>query len=279
MRNLTFIGDIHSAAADLTALLADPVIAASQIVFLGDYIDGLSERKFTNHIEHCSVEPLRTLAIIRNRVMNHHDVALLGNHDDFWVQTAMKNDHDFRMWAANGGQATWPELGIEQSDLISVARALNQPPLQEYTDFLSQLPLTWQNETIFAVHAGLHWHDNLKQQSRDDLIWIRDDYYFADGQRPSTWHTNDLGKVLVTGHTPVQTLVGCGYGYLEMKASIHDVPRYLIDSGSRSGAYDGGIFALTLTPTGTEVQLKRAIKEKLYDGNQFITEAEVADQY
>lgn len=247
MSNLTFIGDIHGAADNLTVLLSDPIIADSQIIFLGDYIDGLNERKFSDHVEYSAVDPIQTLAIIRERVLEHHDIALLGNHEDFWIQTARRNDFIARTWQANGGLATWPKLGITKKDLVTIAQALNQPPLQQYTDFLSQLPIIWQNESILAVHVGICWENDLAKQHRDDLLWIRNDYFFADGRWRGTWHENELGRIIVTGHTPVQTIVGPGYGYLEMKARVHDTPRYLIDSGSRSGAYDGGIFALSGT--------------------------------
>lgn len=276
MRNLTFIGDIHAAADDLQALLADPVIAASQLIFLGDYIDGISERDFTDHVEYSPIEPLKTLALVQERVDKYHDVALLGNHDDFWLQTAQKNNFIYRTWEANGGLATWRKLGLQKTDLASIVTALNQPPLLQYTRFLQQLPLTWTNSSLFAVHAGIHWGGDLQQQRRDDLLWIRDDYFLANPDQPRVWHRNKFGKIIISGHTPVQTLIGHGFGYLKMQANAHDIPRYLIDAGSRSGAYDGGIFGLTLTPSGHEVQKKWVIKEKLYDGDQFITEAMVS---
>ncbi|MFD1411791.1 metallophosphoesterase [Lapidilactobacillus gannanensis] len=165
MSNLTFIGDIHGAADDLTVLLSDPIIADSQIIFLGDYIDGLNERKFSDHVEYSAVDPIQTLAIIRERVLEHHDIALLGNHEDFWIQTARRNDFIARTWQANGGLATWPKLGITKKDLATIAHALNQPPLQQYTDFLSQLPIIWQMSQFWlymSVFAGkMIWLNNI----------------------------------------------------------------------------------------------------------------------
>lgn len=275
MTQLTFIGDIHSAADDLRALLQDPVVAASRLIFLGDYIDGNPQRQFRDHVERAPLDPLGVLRLVRERVDQHGDVALLGNHDAFWTETARWDTLQYQTWKLNGGSQTWRRLGIHATSLPAVAAALSDAPLKDLTDWLAARPLSWQNAAILAVHAGIDWDRPLAQQRDDDLMWIRDDYYFASQQPDSGWHANDLGKVIVTGHTPVQVLAP-GRGYLKLQATPQDVPRYLIDAGSRSGAFDGGVGSLTLTAAGTVVQAKRAIKGRLYDGDQLVTEAMVA---
>ncbi|RXI80028.1 metallophosphoesterase family protein [Levilactobacillus suantsaii] len=276
MKTYTFVGDIHSAADDLRVLLADPVIQASQVIFMGDYIDGLATRRFDDHVETMSLDPLGVLAILRDRVTHHGDVALLGNHDDFWAQTAQGSDWAYQTWRLNGGAQTWRRLGIHATTLVGVAHALSTAPLVDMTAFLQQLPLTWQTPKILAVHAGIDWHRPLADQRRDDLLWIRGAYYFQDdAHRELGWHPNDLGKVIVTGHTPVQ-LLDHHQGYLKMQADDQDVPRYLIDAGSRSGAYDGGIFGLTLAETGQVIQKRRVIKQHLYAGDAPVTATMIA---
>lgn len=52
-----------------------------------------------------------------------------------------------------------------------------------------------------------------------------------------------------------------------MQADPQDTPRYLIDAGSRSGAANGGIFALTLSETGDVLAKNWVIKQQLLDGN------------
>ncbi|MFD1319316.1 metallophosphoesterase [Loigolactobacillus zhaoyuanensis] len=242
--NYTFIGDIHSAADDLAVLLAEPTLQASQVIFLGDYLDGMPVGELA---------PLKVLDLIMAQVKNHAAVALLGNHDDFWAQTALGNELAFDTWKRNGGRATWKLLGLQGETLPAISQQLNQPPLLAYTKFLQQLPVTWENEHILAVHAGIYWGTAVKQQVKDDLIWIRDSYFFDDPANPTNWHRNDLGKVIVTGHTPVQTLTTTKQGYVKMQADPADTPRYNIDSGSRSGAANGGIFALTLATDGQVV--------------------------
>ncbi|KRM10568.1 metallophosphoesterase [Paucilactobacillus suebicus] len=250
--NYTFIGDVHSAADDLVAVLDDDTIQSSKIVFLGDYIDGVSERYVDGNTIPMLLEPLRVLDIIMDRVNQCGDVALLGNHDNFWVQTANFDEIEYQTWKLNGGVLTWRNLGIHSTNLAGVANALNDQQLGIYTKFLAQLPIVWEANQLFAVHAGVRWGKGLGQQAKNDLLWIRNDYFFDGEASSDNWHHNDLGKVIVSGHTPVQFLNGIGF--IKMQADKNDVPRYLIDAGSRSGAENGGIFALTLDEVGNVVQ-------------------------
>lgn len=263
MSNYTFIGDIHSAADDLSVLLHAESLQNSRLVFLGDYLDGKSTRIGTSQTD--SIEPLAVLDLVMERVHKHNDIALLGNHDDFWIQTAYGDDLSYQTWRLNGGTKTWRKLGIHSSNPIVVADALRQEPLVQYTNFLSQLPLTWSNDFMLAVHAGVNWAYPLNQQIRDDLLWIRDDYYYSHDR---FWHPNETNKVIITGHTPVQTIEDNGYGYIKMQADGQDRPRYLIDAGSRSGARNGGIFALTLSETGEMVAKNWVVNQHLFDGDK-----------
>lgn len=258
----TFIGDIHSAADDLKVLLQAKSIQNSRLVFLGDYIDGRASRNGSNHPD--TLEPLAVLDIIMTRVNEYGDIALLGNHDDFWLQTAYGDDLSYQTWRLNGGARTWRQLGIHSSNLTVVADALNHEPLSRYTKFFTQLPLTWENQAMMAMHAGIDWIYPLDQQVRDDLLWIRDDYYFDQAKQ---WHRNLTKKVMITGHTPVQTIQDDGYGLIKMQADEQDVPRYLIDAGSRSGAQNGGIFALTLSENGDVIAKNWVVSGQLLDGN------------
>ena len=260
--NYTFIGDIHSAADDLEVLLQASDLQNSRLIFLGDYIDGLSTRDGTQCND--TLEPLKVLDIIMNRVNDHDDVAILGNHDDFWLQTAYDDNLSYQTWRLNGGESTWRHLGIYSNSPISVIDALNKEPLNRYTKFLAQLPIRWSTEHLLAVHAGINWDYLLEQQVRDDMLWIRDEYYFEANKK---YHQNMTDLIIITGHTPVQSIKNDGYGFIEMQANLTDRPRYLIDAGSRSGAKNGGIFALTLSDTGEVITKNWVINRQLLDGN------------
>ncbi|MFC6182018.1 metallophosphoesterase [Lactiplantibacillus daowaiensis] len=260
--NYTFIGDSHSAADDLAVLLQASALQTSRLIFLGDYIDGQATRIGTTH--HDSLMPLKVLDMVMARVNDHGDVALLGNHDDFWLQTAAGDSLSYQTWQLNGGTETWRQLGIPAENLPVVANALNQPPLARYTQFLAQLPLRWSKGQLLAVHAGINWDLPLNHQVRDDLMWLRDEYYF---NQDKSVHLNTTNQVIVTGHTPVQTIKDDGYGFIKLQANAADTPRYLIDAGSRSGASNGGIFALTLSETGAVVAKNWVINQQLLDGD------------
>ena len=256
----TLIGDIHSAADDLAVLLQAAALKNNRLIFLGDYIDGNATR--TGSSQPDALAPLAVLDLVMARVQQHHDIALLGNHDDFWLQTAAGDDLSYQTWRLNGGARTWRQLGIHSNRPLVIAAELNRSSFARYTKFLAQLPLTWQTDHILAMHAGLDWRYPLDQQVRDDILWIRDDYYYDDQQQ---WHRNLTNKVIVTGHTPVQTMTDTGVGFIKMQADAHDIPRYVIDGGSRSGAEDGGISALTLDEQGNVVAMHRVIQQQLLE--------------
>ncbi|MCT3310636.1 metallophosphoesterase [Lactiplantibacillus pentosus] len=268
MAEYTFIGDIHSAADDLAVLLADTSITQTRLIFLGDYIDGTAGRHLGHLTQPAPLDPLGVIAQVQQRVRDYGDVALCGNHDDFWVQTAHGDDEAAATWVLNGGHRTWRKLGIYTSNLNTVRRALNQEPLLAATKFLASLPMIWQQGHLVAMHAGVDWRWPLAQQTRDTLLWIRDDYYFDGGGQP---HRNLFDRVLVTGHTPVQSFENPQMGYVKLQADAEDTPRYVIDGGSRSGLFDGGICALTLTTQGKVARMKRVINRKIYDGQQLVT--------
>lgn len=103
----TFIGDIHSAYDDLAVLIKHLDQPNNKFIFIGDYIDGLPVQHFKFGDESRLIEPLKVLDLLMDRVNNHGDIALLGNHDDFWLGTANGNQLDYETWKLNGGNQTW----------------------------------------------------------------------------------------------------------------------------------------------------------------------------
>lgn len=119
--------------------------------------------------------------------------------------------------------------------------------------------------------AGIDWAHPFNEQVRDDLLWKRDDYIYEpiqlsvvnnSARRP--YHRNIINKTIVTGHTPVQTIRKHSV-ILTMKHDAEDTPRYLIDAGSRSGAYNGGITALTLNEDGSKQSSCTVINGTIYN--------------
>lgn len=276
-----FIGDVHSAYDDLSVLVDYLDAPATKFIFLGDYIDGQPVQHYKFGDQARSLEPLKVLDLIMDRVDQHGDVALLGNHDDFWLGTAANNYEIFRNWQLNGGARTWTQMGLHGNRLRQLKPQLTAAPYQRYTQFLAHLPLTWETEKLFAVHAGINWQRSMNAQRREDLLWIRDDYLY-EAPMPSLtdvmtgkvdhlpgFHRNTLGKIMVTGHTPTQTILDHTV-FLTMQHDDHDLPRYLIDAGSRSGCYNAGITAAVFAESGALLSTHTVVNQQIYDNARMI---------
>ena len=51
--------------------------------------------------------------------------------------------------------------------------ALNRPCLYPHINFIKNLPLCYDTEHIFFVHAGIDLDVPLDKQTEDDMLWIR----------------------------------------------------------------------------------------------------------
>ena len=98
-------------------------------------------------------------------------------HDDIWI------------YPGNGGSKTLKEF-----------QALGESRISELVAFVEELPVFHRmkihgKETIF-VHAGVMPGTPMEQQSEEDLLWIREDFFrLYQGK-----------SLVVVGHTPVQYL-------------------------------------------------------------------------
>jgi serine/threonine protein phosphatase 1 len=95
-----------------------------------------------------------------------------------------------------GGAETLTSYGLRlpepRDDLRRYVRYLLGSLPAEQMRWLRRLPLTAQSGDYFFCHAGIRPGVPLARQSRDDLLWIRDD--FIDDAA-------DHGAVIVHGHT------------------------------------------------------------------------------
>ncbi|WP_172297795.1 metallophosphoesterase family protein [Pseudoruegeria sp. HB172150] len=147
-----------------------------------------------------------------------------GNHDQMFLDFLNFEDHDdplfdmaeFWLRPNLGGPATLASYGVEMGDNAD-PKAVQEEALKaipgEHISFLNSLPLYYETEDLFCVHAGIRPGVPLHEQAKDDLIWIR--YEFLDDSR-------DHGKLIIHGHTPaeqpehhgnrVNLDTGAGYG-------------------------------------------------------------------
>lgn len=187
------IGDIHGCVELLKRLLAKIVedaaahpAAAKELIFLGDYIDrGLGSREVID-------------CLMQDIPAGFTPVYLRGNHEDILLRIM---DGDLGMmpgWLQYGGLATLASYGIGNArakaesspELIHAELQEKLPPA--HLEFLQKTELFATRGDYYFVHAGVRPGLPLEQQTKQDLLWIRDAFLSSK---------NDFGKIVVHGHT------------------------------------------------------------------------------
>jgi serine/threonine protein phosphatase 1 len=168
------IGDVHGSLEQLTRLLDECRRFAKRqpttFVFLGDYIDrGPNSRGVIQTIMDMQAADL-------DRV-----IALAGNHEDFLHKPDQATD--VTLWRANGGDAT-----LASYNASSVAELP-----ADHLAWIRQLPTHHDDRQRFFVHAGIRPGIPLDEQTREDLLWIREPFLSS---------TADHGRLIIHGHSP-----------------------------------------------------------------------------
>jgi serine/threonine protein phosphatase 1 len=145
----------------------------AKFVFLGDYIDRGPDSRGV-------VEFLINLQSQQPDLI----VCLAGNHEELALAALYAGEYE--NWLRNGGDETLRSYGIG-----SVA---DLPP--HHIDWLSTLVDQHDDGRRLFVHAGINPLRPLDQQDDHDLRWIREPFLSDD---------RDYGRLIVHGHTPLQT--------------------------------------------------------------------------
>lgn len=172
---LLAIGDIHGCYGALEELMDKVYLEKNDtIIFLGDYIDrGGQEREVVEYL--IELENSFPKAVF-----------LKGNHEDMLEDYLTGKDPDLYLY--NGGLTTL------QSYEFNIPK--------KHQDFLINRPLYKQIGDFIFVHAGIDYSvPNMKNQKKDDLLWIRKEFF----TRPST-----INQTVVFGHTPIGDLPWVG---------------------------------------------------------------------
>jgi serine/threonine protein phosphatase 1 len=181
------IGDVHGCLGHLVRMhrlieadLALRPVAEPIVLHIGDYLDrgpdsaGVIERL-------CRGWPAPGV----------RQINLCGNHEDMALAAlAGGSADDIVLWRLNGGGATLASWGASgHADPRLWADLLPA----EHVAFLRSLPLTFAAGGYLFVHAGLRPGVPLAEQSRFDMLWIREPFLSWRGELPA---------VVVHGHTP-----------------------------------------------------------------------------
>ncbi len=131
---------------------------------------------------------------------------VMGNHDQMWLQFLEADPDDApgravtdRWLRGLGGRETLLSYGIDTSatgDLAELQRLARAAMPEAHLRLLRAMPPYIETEDLILVHAGIRPGIPLARQSTEDLFWIRQG--FLDDRR-------DHGKLVVHGHTPVET--------------------------------------------------------------------------
>jgi len=171
------IGDIHGCNHRLGLLLdrigIDP--REDTLIFLGDYLDRGPDARGV----------IDTLLGLQQSCANL--ICLQGNHESMFLNYYLRGQ-DEELFLFNSGRSTLDAYGLTLAD---VRAGIGYP--EHHLNFLLSLPLFYETEELFFVHAGLRPGIPIDRQSPEDLLWIRSEFIDA------RWN---FGKTIVFGHTP-----------------------------------------------------------------------------
>lgn len=171
--DLIVVGDLHGQIGLLKELHHMLEGTEVNLLFLGDLMDRAETRGDDLHV-------LEIIKDMREQPKEHginSCESLMGNHEAMFL-AACRNYLAIGLWEQNGGD-------VENFD-----------ELRYHQHWLSELPLYKKIGQTLFVHAGIRPGINLKNQHKQDLIWIRDPFLNANDFR-----CHGIKKV-VHGHTP-----------------------------------------------------------------------------
>jgi serine/threonine protein phosphatase 1 len=221
------IGDIHGQFDLLRRahdLIADDQAheggPASPIIHLGDLVDrGPDSAKVVAYLG-------------KGTQAGENWITLKGNHDRmlslFMAETpqpdpVLRPDLSY-LHPRIGGGATLASYGVANAADRPLA-PVHAEALAAFPDadraFLADLPVMHQRGEVVFVHAGLRPGVALKDQTEDDLVWIRD---------PFLPYRDSFGPLVIHGHTA-------------LNGPVHYGNRVNIDSGA---AYGGPLTAIVI---------------------------------
>jgi serine/threonine protein phosphatase 1 len=189
------VGDIHG-RSDLLDRLHEAIVrdAAGRrakrrvIVYLGDYIDRGADSAGV------------VARLLGAGPPGFERRYLLGNHDTFLLEFLEGDAGVIETWMWNGGAAALKSYGLSLDEeayardwpvglRADFARVF--PPA--HLAFFRALKLHHREGDILFVHAGLKPGVPLADQSREDMLWIREEFLESE---------TDFGFLVVHGHTP-----------------------------------------------------------------------------
>ncbi|HEX2940941.1 MAG TPA: metallophosphoesterase family protein [Rhodopila sp.] len=181
------VGDVHGCLDRLVSLhemiaqdLAERPVKHATLIHLGDYVDrGSDSAQVIDWL--INGPPVPAQAFIN----------LMGNHEQMMLAAVASVDKEApSMWLMNGGADSLLSWGIPRT-VPSAEWALRIP--RQHLLFIRDLAINHRVGPYFFVHAGVQPGVPLDQQTRHDMLWIREPFLSSRASH---------GAVIVHGHTP-----------------------------------------------------------------------------
>lgn len=237
------IGDVHGRADLLQTLLAFVESDAKKrrqqprVIFLGDIVDRGSESR------NCIELILSTL----NRWPTSR--LILGNHDHWFLRVLGTDAPDpvvVDAWIRNGGLPTIYNYDYEAD--LGMARNAVKLDYEHHIALFQNASLIEIDGPFAFVHAGIHPRRLIHEQTRDDLLWIRE---------PFLEHAEPLSHVVVHGHTITKS-----------RRPVVTSNRIALDTGAYT---TGSLTALIIDPIAGSIEFAWTTQTDAEIGVKFVT--------
>lgn len=181
------IGDVHGCIDRLAALheqiaedMASRPAAHTTLIHLGDYVDrGTDSAQVIDWL--ISGPPVPADVVVN----------LMGNHEHMMLAAVAGADREAPgLWLSNGGADSLMSWGIPRT--VPPSDWAGRIPVPHLL-FLRDLAVSHRIGPYLFVHAGIQPGVPLPQQSKHDMMWIREPFLTSRA---------DHGCVVVHGHTP-----------------------------------------------------------------------------
>lgn len=158
-RPFVAIGDIHG-CDDLLARLLDKLKVEApdaELVFVGDYIDRGEQNA----------------QVLRRLIKLDGATFLLGNHERMCLDFIDNPEEKGARWLRYGGLQTVASFGVSgtPNDPVALRDAMVAAMGDEMITWLRDLPLSYSNGNVYAVHAAAHPEKPIDEQPEKLLIW------------------------------------------------------------------------------------------------------------
>lgn len=214
------IGDIHGCSGELRHLVDGlPLRPGDEIVFLGDYIDRGPD----------SSGVVSFLIELKNSLKENKLVFLKGNHEDMLLSYLDLSGRHGKMFLLNGGRATVQSYGVIADNPSPDQLQAAMPPA--HLAFYQALENYYLTGSYLCVHAGIHPDKSLREQSDEDLLWIRDLFLRNSHTLPYTILFGHTPQTSVLYHLPYKIGLDTGLVYGNMLTCLETDEKVLYQIG------------------------------------------------